>query len=65
MGSRIDFVAQFLGRRIAYTYEVIELVPGQRLVQATSEGPFPMEITAMRRANNKDLRALTAILEAH
>lgn len=27
VGSRIDFVAQFLGRRIAYTYEVVELAP--------------------------------------
>ena len=37
------FVAQFLGRRLAYTYEVVELVPGERLVMRTSEGPFPME----------------------
>jgi uncharacterized protein YndB with AHSA1/START domain len=45
VGSRMDFVAQFLGRRIAYTYEVAELVPGQRLVMRTSDGPFPMETT--------------------
>jgi hypothetical protein len=45
VGSRIAFVAQFLGRRIAYTYEVKELVPGERLVMSTSEGPFPMETT--------------------
>ena len=45
VGSQIAFVAQFLNRRIAYTYEVIDLVPGERLVQATSEGPFPMETT--------------------
>jgi uncharacterized membrane protein len=43
VGSRIAFVAQFLGRRIAYTYEVVELVPGERLVMRTAEGPFPME----------------------
>jgi hypothetical protein len=43
IGSRIAFVAQFLGRRIAYTYEVKELVPGERLVMSTAEGPFPME----------------------
>ena len=44
-GSRIAFVARFLGRTIAYTYEVRELVPGRRFVMSTSEGPFPMETT--------------------
>ena len=97
VGSRVAFVARFLGRRLAYTYEVKELVPGQRFVQATAEGPFPMETTyawddnpdggtrmrlrnrgepagfsklaapimasAMRRANQKDLARLKAILE--
>ncbi len=45
VGSRMDFVAHFLGRRIAYTYEVAELVPGQRMVMRTADGPFPMETT--------------------
>jgi uncharacterized membrane protein len=45
VGSRIAFVAQFLGRRLAYTYEVKEWVPGERFVQSTSEGTFPMETT--------------------
>jgi uncharacterized membrane protein len=45
LGSRVAFVAQFLGRRLAYTYEVKEFVPGERFVQATAEGPFPMETT--------------------
>jgi uncharacterized membrane protein len=44
-GSRIAFVAQFLGRRLAYTYEVKEIVPGERFVMSTSEGKFPMETT--------------------
>ena len=43
VGSRFEFVAQFLGRRLAYTYEVTELVPGTRYVMATAQGPFPME----------------------
>ena len=42
LGSRMDFVATFLRRRIAYTYEVTELVAGERLVMQTAEGPFPM-----------------------
>ena len=99
VGSRVAFVARFLGRRLAYTYEVTELVPGERFVQRTTEGPFPMETTytwednpaggtrmklrnrgepsgfssfaapvmasAMRRANQKDLAQLKAILETH
>jgi uncharacterized protein YndB with AHSA1/START domain len=95
VGSRAAFVAHFLGRRIAYTYEVTEFEPGQRLVMRTAQGPFPMETTyawqsvpggtrmtlrnrgtpsgfgslaaplvaaAMRRANRKDLAALTGVL---
>ena len=45
VGSRFAFVAQFLGRRLAYVYEVTELVPDERFVMATSQGPFAMETT--------------------
>ena len=98
VGSQLDFVAQFLGRRLAYTYEVTVLEPGARLVMRTAQGPFPMETTytweaegpartkmslrnrgepagfsrllapfmagAMRRANEKDLAKLKALLES-
>lgn len=96
IGSRIAFVARFLGRTMAYTYKVVALVPGERLVMRTAEGPFPMETThtwepdgsgthmtlrnrgtptgfsrlvtpimtsAMRRANNNDLRLLKRLLK--
>jgi uncharacterized membrane protein len=97
VGSRMSFVAHFLGRRLAYTYEVIELVPLERLVMRTAQGPFPMETSyqwsaegdatrmtlrnrgepsgfagvagplmaaAMRRANQKDLAKVKALLES-
>ena len=45
LDSRLAIVAQFLGRRLAYTYEFIELVPGEHVVMRAAEGPFPMETT--------------------
>lgn len=45
VGSRVAFEARFLGRSLAYTYEVSELDPGVRLVMRSQEGPFPMETT--------------------
>ena len=97
VGSAMNFVAKFLGRRLAYTYEVSELIEDEKLVMRTAQGPFAMETTyswadagagqtrmtlrnrgepsgfagvaapfmmaAMRRANEKDLARLKAILE--
>ena len=44
VGSRVEFVARFLGRTLAYTYEVVEFGP-DRLTMQTAQGPFPMETT--------------------
>ena len=98
VGSKVAFVAHFLGKRLAYTYEVAEYVPDQRLVMRTAQGPFPMETTytwsataaggthmtmrnrgeprgfsklfapvmarMMRRATQKDLKKLKALMES-
>jgi uncharacterized membrane protein len=45
VGSQMAFVARFMGRRLEYTYELVDLVPGERLVMRTAQGPFPMETT--------------------
>jgi hypothetical protein len=45
VGSRFAFVARFLGRRLAYVYEVKELVADERFVMATADGPMAMETT--------------------
>ena len=45
VGSAVEFVARFGGRRLQYTYELVDLVPGARLVMRTKQGPFPMETT--------------------
>ena len=50
--SRVAFTARFLGRQIAYTYEITDFTPGQRLVMRTAQGPFPMETTYTWQAIN-------------
>lgn len=45
VGSRLDFVAHFLGRRLAYTYEVRQIDPDRRMVMGSTEGPLPMTTT--------------------
>ncbi len=59
VGSQLDFVATVLGRRLAYTYEVVELVPEQRLVMRTAQGPFPMETTYEWRALDEGRTAMS------
>jgi uncharacterized membrane protein len=59
VGSRMAFVARFLGRRLAYTYEIVELLPGERLVMRTAQGPFPMETTYTWQPDGVDRTRMT------
>jgi uncharacterized membrane protein len=59
VGTRLSFAAQFLGRRLAYTYEVIDHVPGERFVMRTAHGPFPMETTYTWHAAPDDATRMT------
>lgn len=45
VGARVSFVAHFMGKRLSYTYEILEYLPQERLVMRATEGPFPMETT--------------------
>jgi uncharacterized membrane protein len=59
VGSQLAFTARFLGRRLSYTYEVVEYIPRTRLVMRTAEGPFPMETTYTWDRAGEDSTAMT------
>jgi len=45
VGSQVARVAKFLGKRIEYVNEVVELEPARRLAMRSVKGPFPMRVT--------------------
>ncbi len=59
IGSRIVFKAKFLGKELSYVYEIIEFIPGEKLVMRTAQGPFPMETIYQWEAINNDTTRMT------
>jgi hypothetical protein len=45
VGTQVERVAKFMGRRVEYVNEVTELEPGLVLAMRSVKAPFPMEIT--------------------
>jgi len=58
-GSQIAFKANFLGRELAYIYEITEFQPGGKLVMKTSAGPFPMETIYTWESIESDVTRMT------
>lgn len=45
VGTKVVFVAKFLGKELEYVYEVTNFLPERELTMKTSQGPFPMQTT--------------------
>ena len=57
VGSQVERVAGFLGKRIVYVLGVDEHEPERRIVMETVRGPFPMRVTYAFEDDNGGTRA--------
>lgn len=58
LNSKVAFTAQFLGKRLSYTYRVTES-SHTTLVMQTYEGPFPMETSYFLESIGPDKTRVT------
>lgn len=61
VGSKIRFMAQFLGKKLVYTYEIAEFIPKEKFVMRTADGPFPMETTYLWKSLSANETRMTLI----
>lgn len=59
VGSKVAFAAEFMGKRLEYTYEFVEVVANERVVMRTAQGPFPMETVYAWKAEGEGATRMT------
>ena len=62
VGSRVERVASFLGRRVEYVNEITELT-GDRLVMRSVRSPFPMSVTYGHRPTTDNATEVSVRVE--
>jgi hypothetical protein len=62
VGSQVERVASFLGRRVEYVNEITELT-GDRLVMRSVRSPFPMRVTYGHRPTGDNATEISVRVE--
>jgi uncharacterized membrane protein len=62
VGSQVERVASFLGRRVEYVNEITELT-GDRLVMRSVRSPFPMRVTYGHRPTTDNATEVSVRVE--
>jgi hypothetical protein len=62
VGSQVERVASFLGRRVEYVNEITELI-GDRLAMRSVRSPFPMRVTYGHRPTTDNATEVSVRVE--